>query len=333
MTKIVLIDDDQDSCLLIKTFLGSIYHKNDIIEFFSGQAVLDFFQLDTQTPCTQGTDLILLDVLMPGINGIELCSRIKANNAFDDIPVLMVTASNELEFLADSFEAGAIDFINKPIRKVELLARVRSALRLRNEVMMRRMREQELIELNLALKQNNLLLEQLAIFDKLTGIHNRGHLDWALSREWANAQRNQTPLSLIMIDIDYFKLYNDAYGHLRGDDCLRQVAQTLQSKLKRKNDFVGRYGGEEFMVILPGVDHHDAMHLAEALRSGIQALGMSHAQSKNDKVVTISLGISALTHFNSADQPDMLIHCADQALYQAKSLGRNQVCFLPYAVE
>jgi diguanylate cyclase (GGDEF)-like protein len=136
-----------------------------------------------------------------------------------------------------------------------------------------------------------------------------------------------------MIDIDYFKLYNDTYGHLGGDDCLRQVAQTLLVKLKRKNDFVGRYGGEEFMVILPGVDHHDALNLAEALRSGVQALGIPHSQSKNDKVVTISLGISSLTHFNSADQPDMLIHCADQALYQAKHSGRNQTCFLPYTVK
>ncbi len=330
MTKIVLIDDDQDSCLLIKTFLGSIYHKDDIVEFFSGKAVLEYFQLDTQTACTQGTDLILLDVLMPDLNGIEVCARIKANNAFDDVPVLMVTASNELEFLADSFEAGAIDFINKPIRKIELLARVSSALRLRNEVMMRRMREQELIELNLALKENNLLLEQLAIIDKLTGIHNRGHLDWVLSREWANTQRNQAPLSLIMVDIDYFKLYNDTYGHLGGDDCLRQVAQALYSRLRRKNDFIGRYGGEEFMVILPGMDHHDAMQLAEAFRIDIQNLGIPHAQSKNAEVVTISLGVSTLTHFNGNDHSDSLIHCADQALYQAKSSGRNQVCFLPY---
>lgn len=333
MTKIVLIDDDQDSCLLIKTFLGSIYHKDDIVEFFSGKAALEYFKLDTQTACTQGTDLILLDVLMPGLNGIEVCARIKANNAFDDVPVLMVTASNELEFLADSFEAGAIDFINKPIRKIELLARVRSALRLRNEIMMRRMREQELIELNQTLKKNNLMLEQLAIFDKLTGIHNRGHLDWVLNREWANAQRNQAPLSLIMIDIDYFKAYNDTYGHLGGDECLRQVAQTLQSLLKRKNDFVGRYGGEEFLVILPGVDHHDAMQLAETFRGDIQALGIPHAQSKNAQVVTISLGISTLTHFNGNDHADLLIHCADQALYQAKGSGRNRSCFLPYTVE
>ncbi len=332
MTKIILIDDDQDSCLLIKTFLGSIYYNDDIVELFSGQAALDYFNLDTQAVCTQSTDLILLDVLMPGLNGIEVCARIKANNAFDDVPVLMVTASNELEFLADSFEAGAIDFINKPIRKVELLARVSSALRLRNEVMMRRMREQELIELNLTLKQSNLMLEQLAIFDNLTGLHNRGHLDWVLSREWANAQRNQTPLSLIMIDIDYFKFYNDAYGHLGGDVCLRQVAQTIQAKLKRKNDFVGRYGGEEFMVILPGVDHHDAMQLAETFRGDIQALGIPHVRSENAQVVTISLGVSTLTHFNDNDYSDLLVHCADQALYQAKDSGRNRSCFLPYTV-
>lgn len=332
MTKIILVDDDQDSCLLIKTFLGSIYHKDDIVEFFSGKAALDYFKLDTQTASTQGADLILLDVLMPGLNGIEVCALIKANSAFDDVPVLMVTASNELEFLADSFEAGAIDFINKPIRKIELLARVRSALRLRNEVMMRRLREQELIELNLTLKQNNLMLEQLAIFDKLTGIHNRGHLDWVLSRDWANAQRNQTPLSLMMIDIDYFKLFNDAYGHLGGDECLRQVAQTLQARLKRKNDFIGRYGGEEFMVILPGVDHHDAMQLAETFRMDVHALNIPHKQSKNAQVVTISLGISTLTHFNDNDHSDFLIHCADQALYQAKDSGRNRVCFLPYTV-
>ena len=332
MTKIVLIDDDQDSCLLIKTFLGSIYHKDDIVEFFSGQTVLDYFKLESQAACTQGADLILLDVLMPGLNGIEVCARIKANNAFDDVPVLMVTASNELEFLADSFEAGAIDFINKPIRKIELLARVRSALRLRNEVMMRRMREQELIELNLTLKQNNLMLEQLAIFDQLTGIHNRGHLDWVLNREWANAQRNQTPLSLVMIDIDYFKSYNDAYGHLGGDDCLRKVAQTLQARLKRKNDFIGRYGGEEFLVVLPSVDHYDAMQLAEAFRLDIQALSIPHTRSENAQVVTISLGICTLTHFNDSDHSDLLVHCADQALYQAKDSGRNQACFLPYTV-
>jgi diguanylate cyclase (GGDEF)-like protein len=332
MTKIVLIDDDQDSCLLIKTFLGSIYHKDDIVEFFSGQAVLEYFNLDTQTASTQGVDLILLDVLMPGLNGIEVCARIKANNAFDDVPVLMVTASNELEYLGDSFDAGAIDFINKPIKKIELLARVSSALRLRNEVVVRRMREQELIELNLTLKQNNLMLEQLAVFDKLTGIHNRGHLDWVLSREWTNAQRSHTPLSLIMIDVDYFKFYNDAYGHLGGDVCLRQVAQALLPRLKRKNDFIARYGGEEFLVLLPGVDHYDAMQLAETFRKDIQGLGIPHIQSKNAEVVTISLGVSTLTHFNNNDHSDSLIHCADQALYQAKDSGRNRACFLSYAV-
>ena len=195
---------------------------------------------------------------------------------------------------------------------------------------MRRMREQELIELNQALKKNNLMLEQLAIFDKLTGIHNRGHLDWVLNREWANAQRNQMPLSLIMIDIDYFKAYNDAYGHLCGDDCLRQVAQALQAKLMRKSDFIARYGGEEFMVILPSVDHHDAMQLAESLRRTIQTLGIPHAESENARVITISLGVSTLSHFNTDDCPDFLVHCADQALYQAKDSGRNKAFFLPY---
>lgn len=331
MTKIVVVDDDQDSCLLIKTFLGGIYQKNDIYEFHSPAAVLEYFQLNTPTPSTKGSDLILLDVLMPGLNGIEVCAKIKSNVLFDDVPVLMVTASSELEYLADSFEAGAIDFINKPVRKIELLARVRSALRLRNEIMMRKMREQELIELNLTLKQNNLMLEQLAIFDKLTGIHNRGHLDWVLSREWANSQRNQTPLSLILIDIDYFKAYNDTYGHLAGDECLQRVAQSLQNILRRKNDFIGRYGGEEFMAILPGLDRHDAMAIAENFRLGIKNLRIPHQQSLNDQVVTISVGVSSLTQYAGHDYFDSLIHCADQALYQAKDAGRNQSCFLPYS--
>jgi diguanylate cyclase (GGDEF)-like protein len=135
-----------------------------------------------------------------------------------------------------------------------------------------------------------------------------------------------------MIDIDYFKFYNDTYGHLGGDVCLRQVAQTLRARLKRKNDFIGRYGGEEFMVILPGVDHHDAMQLAETFRVDIHALEIPHTQSKNAPVVTISLGITTLTHFNDTDHSDSLIHCADQALYQAKDLGRNRACFLPYTV-
>ncbi|MFZ5645361.1 MAG: diguanylate cyclase [Bacillota bacterium] len=170
----------------------------------------------------------------------------------------------------------------------------------------------------------NKQLELLSSLDGLTGIANRRYLDNYLLQEWRRAARENIPLSLIMCDIDFFKVYNDTYGHQAGDDCLKRVAGSLSENLKRPGDLVARYGGEEFAIVLPDTDTDGAVLLAKALRAGIEALKIEHINSRASKHVTLSLGVASTVPSNDFS-PEMLISRADQALYQAKQKGRNQV--------
>lgn len=176
------------------------------------------------------------------------------------------------------------------------------------------------------LKEANELLNRLSNMDGLTGIANRRRFDEYLNMEWSRGYRNQTPLSLLMIDIDFFKGYNDEYGHQAGDDCLRQISHVLKEKVKRSTDLVARYGGEEFAVILPDTDEQGAFIVAEDIRKGIEALQIPHNQSQISKVVTVSAG-GATVIPDVILKPENLITFADQALYAAKQSGRNQVVF------
>ena len=268
-------------------------------------------------------DLVLLDIVLPDADGITACARIKQNKDLKGIPVIMVTSQDSQDTLQEAFKAGAMDYITKPIKEVELTARVRSALALKLEMDRRREREKELRKLTRQLAKANQELRLLSSRDGLTRVANRRYYEEQFARQWAQCAREREPLSLLMIDIDRFKGYNDRYGHLAGDDCLRQVAQALQSGLKRPVDLLARYGGEEFVAVLPYTGAGGARVVAEELRAAVQALGLEHAEGPAG-VVTISLG--AATCQPAPDQDHQtIVAAADQALYAAKEQGRNQV--------
>jgi diguanylate cyclase (GGDEF)-like protein len=236
----------------------------------------------------------------------------------------MVTATVQIKELQMAFAAGAIDYITKPLNKVELLARVSSALRLKREIDNRKAREQELLKLTQRLEELNQMLQRLSSLDGLTGIANRRHFDLVLKQEWRRAIRDATPLSLVLIDVDFFKAYNDTYGHQMGDDCLKRVTDSLKGVVKRPTDLIARYGGEEFVVLLPKTDIEGASALAEEMRTGVEALGIAHARSQVTDRVTISLGVATIVPNRDSSSTELVAE-ADQALYRAKQEGRNRV--------
>ena len=246
-------------------------------------------------------DLVLLDIIMPGIDGIEVCKRLKADPATRDIPVIFVTGRDTGEDEAEGLDAGAVDFITKPFRAPAVVARVRN---------------------HLLLKAQADLLRQMAFIDGLTGVFNRRRFDEALDVEWRRARRNGEPLALVMIDVDHFKLYNDQFGHQAGDDCLRQIAVAMRRCLRRPGDLLARYGGEEFICLLPGTDVDGARIVADALGEAVEALALKAAPAASHPQVTISRGVAATT-VSDDDGSTALKQAADTALYQAKHSGRN----------
>ena len=251
---------------------------------------------------SQHPDLVLLDVVMPGIDGHEVCRRLKADAATRDIPVIFVTAHSDEAAETQGLALGAVDFISKPVNPAIVRARVRT---------------------HLTLKAQSDLLRQWVYIDGLTGVHNRRHFDERLAAEWGRAVRNGTPLSVVLLDVDFFKRYNDHYGHQAGDDCLRQLAATLRVRMKRPGDFVARYGGEEFVCLMPDTDLPGALELAQQLGAAVAALGLPHAASDVAGVVTISLGVCTKRD-SAVGSAAALLREADAQLYIAKSRGRHQ---------
>jgi diguanylate cyclase (GGDEF)-like protein len=249
-------------------------------------------------------DLVLLDVSMPGMDGFEVCARLKADPSTRDIPVIFVTAHNDEGSETRGLEAGAVDFIFKPINPSIVRARVKA---------------------HITLKLQTDLLRSWAYMDGLTGVHNRRHFDEQLAAEWGRAVRSNGALSVVLLDVDFFKRYNDRYGHQAGDDCLRRVAATIKASLKRSGDQVARYGGEEFVCMLPETDLAAAMQVAQTIRQAILALQIEHADSVAAPVVTVSLGVCSKSS-SASGSAERLLKLADAQLYAAKGGGRNQVC-------
>ena len=251
---------------------------------------------------TKQPDLVLLDVVMPGMDGHEVCRRMKADEALRDIPVIFVTAHNDEAAETLGLEVGAVDFISKPINTNIVRARVKT---------------------HLTLKAQSDLLRNWVYLDGLTGVHNRRFFEERLASEWARAARSGAALSAVMIDVDRFKRFNDHYGHQAGDDCLRRVAACLRAGLKRPADLVARYGGEEFVCLLPDTPPEGALALARQLGHQVQALAIQHARSDVAAHVTVSLGVcTGLVVAGSAATE--LVRQADAQLYSAKSQGRNR---------
>ncbi|WP_408956463.1 diguanylate cyclase [Natroniella sp. ANB-PHB2] len=326
--EILIVDDSR----FIRFLLAQILKEEGYQKVHLASSAQEAFEiLGLKDDKVAEIDLILLDIVMPKIDGIELCQQIKQDSNLKDIPVIMVTSKTDLDSLERAFSAGAIDYITKPIQKVELLARVNSVLRLSKEIKKRKKRERELEEktellekLNKEIEEANKKLEKMASSDGLTGLANRRFFNNKLEEEWKRSKRKMTPLALIMIDIDYFKEYNDTYGHQAGDECLQKIAQKFEELVLRPADLVARYGGEEFAVILPETGLSGAVKVAERLRIGVESLKLPHQKSQISDYVTISAGV-AIAKPNNDDGLEKLVKVADAALYLAKEEGRKQV--------
>lgn len=322
---ILIVDDSEDQLLLLERLLNKADYRDIVL---ANSAVEALQMLKECNTASRTPDLILMDIVMPEVDGIEACYRIKEIECLKDTPIVMVTALAETEKLQLAFSAGAVDYITKPVKKVELLARVSSILRLKHEIDRRKAHEKELEELTGKLETANKMLERISVTDSLTDIANRRYFDEFMELEWLRAVRDQTPLSLVIGDVDFFKVFNDSYGHQAGDDCLKRVAVALRDTLKRPADIVARYGGEEFAAVLPGTDLDGAIIVAEAMRLNVEALGISYNKSaylsKVSAVVTISLGVASIIPSDDFS-PGKLISMADNALYKAKEEGRNRV--------
>ncbi|MFY8326441.1 diguanylate cyclase [Pseudoalteromonas sp. ZZD1] len=291
--KVLIVDDDPLNRLVLEKTLAD-EHEVFLVE--NGEKALTFLKTTT-------VDLIILDIVMPGINGYEVLVQLKENPVTQTIPVIFISANTSHDDEAKGFELGAMDYIAKPFSTVIVRARVRNQL---------------------LIKQKNDLLEMLASIDGLTEIPNRRYLDENLSREWRRSRRSSTSLSVILMDIDHFKRYNDCYGHRAGDDCLKRVAHALVGECQRGCDFVARYGGEEFAAVLPGMGKQEALAFANKLRDAVNSLNIPHKASLNAEHVTISLGI-ATTETGQVYAEQVLLEEADLGLYQAKDSGRDQI--------
>ncbi|MGI6091671.1 MAG: diguanylate cyclase [Veillonellaceae bacterium] len=305
---ILVVDDSTDSRLLVKALLEEKGYSDIIL----AQSAADAMRIlaNQQTDSQNKVDLILMDLVMPKMDGIQACLMLKQDEVFKDIPIIMVTASGEVENLERAFAAGATDFITKPLKKVELVARVRSVLKMKSEMDQRKARETE--------------LRRLTSLDGLTGIANRRWFDEFLDAAWRQGLKNGQPLALIMVDIDCFKLYNDNYGHLTGDQCLKKVAKAIQSSVSGPFELAARYGGEEFAVVLASSELKYAISVAENVRTAVSNLKIPHCRSPVSAIVTVSIGVANIVP-SPQTTPQQLIEAADDALYNAKQQGRNQI--------
>ncbi len=298
---ILIVDDDKFTRLQIRQRMQKEGYR--VEEFSNGEQCLAAY-------ICLAPDIILLDGMMPVMDGFTCCAQLRTLPGGERIPVLMITGLEDQASVDWAFEAGATDYITKPIHWPVLRQRVRSLLRE--------------LKLSQQLEQANQELQQLAFLDSLTQLANRRRFDAYLDQEWKRMVRDKMPFSLILCDIDFFKAYNDTYGHQAGDHCLQLLAPAINLAAKRPGDLVARYGGEEFVVVLPNTDDEGALRVAEEIRSNVAALKILHATSKVSQYVTLSFGVASTIPSNESSS-EMLLGAADRALYQAKATGHDRI--------
>lgn len=284
-----------------------------------------------QTAISLHATIILQDLVMPEIDGMMLVRFYRANPASRDVPIIVLSTKDDPSIKSEAFSNGANDYLVKLPDKVELIARIRAHSRsymaqAERDAAYQALRDlqRQLENSNAQLEESNRELHRLSSLDGLTGIANRRQFDKMLDQEWQRALRNCTELSLIMIDIDYFKLFNDTYGHQAGDDCLKTVALALDRIVHRPSDVVARYGGEEFALVLPETDALGALRVAEKMRDTVARLNVRHEASKVTNRITLSIGVATMSP-RGGENPDILLSASDDALYRAKHAGRNRI--------
>lgn len=296
--KLLLVDDQP---LNIRVLNELFRFDCDVFMATRGEQAISICQ-------QQQPDLVLLDVVMEGLDGYEVCRRLQADPATQHIPIIFVSAKGEEEDEAFGLELGAVDYISKPFNPTIVRSRAKT---------------------HITIKRQGDYLRSLASIDGLTGIANRRALDERLSSAWAHACRDGAPLSLLMVDIDFFKRYNDHFGHLQGDTCLKRVASALAKSTGRPYDLVARYGGEEFVCLLPDTQADGAKLVAQKMQTAIEQLEIAHPLSEASSHVTLSIGIASTMPAQQA-HVSQLLEAADAQLYTAKHTGRNRICACTY---
>ena len=290
---LLIVDDEPANISVIAKLFKQEY---EVLAATNGEEALDIAE-----KCSP--DLVLLDVMMPDMDGYEVCRRLRKNESTRNIPIIFLTAKRDAGDEEFGLNLGAIDYIVKPFDLAIVRARVRN---------------------HINLKQMSDLLGALAALDGLTEIANRRQFNEVFDREWRRGMREGSQLSLIMVDVDYFKQFNDHYGHGSGDGCLKQVACALVDALNRPGDLAARFGGDEFAIIIPGTDPEGAALIAERVRAGVEALAIPNVRSAVADHVTVSVGCATLVPAQDR-QSEMLLNMADIMLYRAKEEGRNRV--------
>lgn len=305
----LVVEDSKVMLQALTNYLASMGLAEPLLTENGSQA-LEIFERERP-------DIVLLDAQLPDIDGFEVCRKIRAmERAGEWTAVIFLTAMDSDEDLARGIAAGADDYLTKPVSETVFHAKVRAMQRLLDM-------QRELVELTHDLDEANAELQRQTTTDALTGIANRRAFDEFLSREWRRCARMKKPLSLLLLDIDYFKLFNDKYGHHAGDDCLRSVAAQIARAAPRASDLSARYGGEEFVMVLGDTDEQGALWMAERVRKLIAGLKILHYASA-DKHVAASCGVVSVVP-NEKLSTETLVRSADAALYQAKRGGRDRV--------
>ncbi|HEX5126140.1 MAG TPA: diguanylate cyclase [Rhodocyclaceae bacterium] len=308
--KALVIDDTLTSAALVSHQLRSMGIEPILAR--DGHAGIEMFK-------EHRPELVLLDVVMPGLSGYEVAKRIRQLERDGEwTPIIFLTARTSDEDLERGIAVGADDYLVKPVSAIVLTAKIRAMQRISQM-------RYSLVVLTRRLDETNRELTRLSSVDGLTGIANRRQFDDFLLREWGRGARYGTSISLLMCDIDYFKQYNDLYGHQEGDECLKTVARTLECQVLRPTDLVARYGGEEFAVILPDTTLEGAMQIAEKMRAAVIALDLQHAGSGILGQVSMSFGVTHQMPRRDGQGVNELLRAADTALYEAKGNGRNRV--------
>ena len=294
---ILVVDDMTTTLLLIHDLLKDTY---EVKIAKSGAKALEILESPNDI------DLILLDIEMPDINGYDICKRIKNNETIKNIPIIFITGRTSQEDEEYGLNLGAIDYITKPFNKAIVKLRIKNYL---------------------DLKIKNDMLEKLSMYDGLTNIRNRRFFDETFEKTFSEIKRDKKSLAVLMIDIDFFKPYNDNYGHGQGDETLRKVAKALEKTIKRASDFVARYGGEEFVILLKDINKDGVEAVANNLLNAVRELKITHEFSKIENYVTISIGASFYNSSSDITKLELLLK-ADETLYSVKNSGRNNFAIL-----
>ncbi|MCH4887883.1 diguanylate cyclase [Acidaminobacter sp. JC074] len=315
ITNVLIVDDIEANRISFKAVINAPNIR--LFEAKNGGECLKILMRES-------IDLVLLDIQMPDITGFEVAELMRENDRTKDIPIIFITAINkEEEYVFKGYELGAVDYLYKPIKKEILKSKVNVFVKLHVQAKVIEKKSEELEKKILDLEEAEKELLKLTQMDQLTGIKNRRAFDETLNKEGRRAIRRKTSLTLLMIDIDYFKNYNDTYGHVEGDECLKRVAACISKTLNRPFDLAARYGGEEFAVLLPDIELDGGVEVAERIRQNIEDLQIENFREGKPEVITVSIGIASVLPIID-EEVDQLVEYADEALYRAKEEGRNR---------